>query len=389
MAQRRPWMRLAAGVGVLMLAGGVPGCASDSSGHPRPLSESRRAELKARIDAVVSQYVSSPNNPGLVVGVVEDGRRGVFAYGTISLTSHEEPGGATLFEIGSITKVFTTALLAEMADANLAALDDPVRRLLPESVRVPASGDREITLLHLASHTSGLPRLPDNLLISVLRNPANPYAKYTVADLYEFLSEHELSRPPGQKFEYSNVGMGLLGRALALKCGTTYEKALVERICDRLGLSDTRITLSPEQQKRLLAGHSPWGHVVPHWDIPALPGAGALRSTPDDMLTFLSANLGSAGGRSGAILARTHPIRAQTDLEGMEVALGWLVGSLPGGGRKVFWHNSGTGGFRGWSGFVKETQTGVIVLSNSSNDVDPVGWEIIGLLNETDSRERP
>ncbi len=369
----------------------VSGWGGSKSGQSSSLpSASRPAshELKSQIDAIVGPYVSSAKNPGFVVGIFRNGRKEVFGYGSVSAKREARPDGRTLFEIGSVTKVFTATLLAEMAGAGLVDLEDPIRKLLPKSVRLPTWEGQEITLLHLAVHTSGLPRLPNNILIQIIQNPANPYAKYTVKDLYEFLSEHELRRSIGQKYEYSNVGMGLLGHALALKCGTTYEQAVVGRICRKLGMNDTRISLTSEQKKRLATGHSPSGQPVGYWDTPTLAGAGALYSSAEDLLKFLSANLGCSGGRLAEIMAKTcHPIRVKTDQEFLEVALAWHVFALKDEGINVFWHNGGTGGFRSWIGFIKQSRVGAVVLSNSANEPDKLGLQILLLLDETCSPE--
>jgi CubicO group peptidase (beta-lactamase class C family) len=158
---------------------------------------------------------------------------------------------------------------------------------------MPTYRGHEITLFHLATHTSSLPRLPRNLWTTVT-DQKNPYANYRVEDLYKFLSGYRLWRMVGSKVAYSNLGMGLLGHILALIDGASYERVVIDRICVPLGLTDTSITLSDEQQRRLAQGHDEAGEPVPKWDLPALAGAGALCSTATDMLRYLEANLGAA-----------------------------------------------------------------------------------------------
>ncbi|HEX7898155.1 MAG TPA: serine hydrolase domain-containing protein [Planctomycetota bacterium] len=312
--------------------------------------------LRAKVDAAVA---GTPR-VDLVVGVIADGRPSVFGYGA---------DGATVFEIGSITKAFTGALLATLAAEGKVAPDDPVQRHLPPDWTAPSRLGRPITLAQLATHTSGLPRLPDNLGPKDLRNP---YADYSDARLREFLARVTLGTSPGERYAYSNLGAGLLGWILARVDGRSYEELVVDRICGPLGLKDTRIALSDGQKRRLAPGHS-GGQAVWNWDIPVISGAGALRSTADDLLRFLAANL---EGR----FAASHQPRFRTSEGDTWVALGWHVSPLP-GGRPMVWHNGGTGGYRSFAGFVKESRTAVVVLSNTAEDfVDPLGVAILELL---------
>jgi D-alanyl-D-alanine-carboxypeptidase/D-alanyl-D-alanine-endopeptidase len=179
---------------------------------------------------------------GIVVGVIEpDGRR-VVAYGNLAKGDPRMLDGDTIFEIGSVTKVFTSLLLADMVNRKEVTLDDPAAKYLPENARMPERSGKSITLLDLSTHRSGLPPNPSNLKL----NLRNPYAAdYSVDDLYQFLSGYTLPRDPGSEFEYSNVGAGLLGRLLAYRAGTDYESLIGARITRLLGMPDTGITLSP------------------------------------------------------------------------------------------------------------------------------------------------
>ena len=226
---------------------------------------------------------------GIVVGVIDPQGRRVVAYGSLNQGDSRPLNGDTIFEIGSVTKVFTSLLLSDMVQHGEVALADPVAKYLPADVKVPERGGRVITLVDLSTHTSGLPRLPSNLLP---KDPANPYADYTVEQLYQFLSSYQLTRDIGAQFEYSNLGGGLLGHALARRAGMDYEALVRSRISSPLGMSSTGITLTPEMKGRLAVGHNDKLTAVPNWDLPTLAGAGALRSSANDLLTFLGANLG-------------------------------------------------------------------------------------------------
>ena len=219
---------------------------------------------------------------GIVVGVLEPAGRRIVTYGSPAKSDPRRLDGETIFEIGSTSKVFTALLLADAAERQEVALTDPVAKYLPASVRMPKRG-RDITLQDLATHTSGLPRLPTNLS---LKDAANPYADYSVDQLYAFLSSYELPRDVGAQYEYSNLGGGLLGHALALRAGMSYEALVESRITRPLGMTSTRITLSSEMKSRLATGYGPTLQPTANWDLPTLAGAGALRSTGNDLLTF-------------------------------------------------------------------------------------------------------
>ena len=325
-----------------------------------------RAILADRID-VQRQAV------GIVVGVIDpSGRRTVAYAGT---TKGEGPVDAnTVFEIGSVTKVFTSLLLADAVQRGEVALTDPVSKYLPPDVKVPERGGKKITLVDLATHTSGLPRLPSNLHP---KDPGNPYADYTVPQLYEFLSSYELTRDIGSKYEYSNLGGGLLGHVLARRAGTDYETLVRTRILEPLGMKSTAITLSKAMKDRLAPGHDAGLHQVANWDFPTLAGAGALRSTANDLLTFVAANLGIEKSPLAASMAAMIATRRPTGAPSLEIALGWHVWTRD--GHEIIWHNGGTGGYRSWIGFDPKSRTGVVVLSNTFTNagVDDIGLHLL------------
>ena len=238
-------------------------------------------------------------------------------------------------------------------------------------VRVPARGGREITLQDLATQTSGLPRLPGNL---GSRDASNPYAEYTVEELYTFLSEYELPRDVGSQFEYSNLGLGLLGHALALRAGTTYENLLRERIVEPLGMTMTGIALTPALQQHLAVPHGARGEIVPVWDMPTLAGGGAIRSTAADMLRFAAANLGSGSGpldraMTGARVPQ-YPLGSQ-----QWIGLGWQI--FRAFERDISWHNGETGGSHAFLGLDPAQHSAVVVLSNSAASIDDIGWHVL------------
>jgi CubicO group peptidase (beta-lactamase class C family) len=345
-------------------------------------------DLRGQVQALVQPMLEKKKSVGVVVGVIEAGRTHVLGFGREALDGDKVPDGNTIFEIGSVTKVFTALALAEMAEEGLVRLDDPVQRYLPEDVKVPSHSGREITLEDLATHTSGLPRIPANLFGFVLANPSNPYAKYKDKDLYDFLKDWKPSRDSGTKFEYSNLGGGLLGHALSRRAGVDYGQLIATRITDRLGMRDTRVTLDDEQEKRLAKPYTSGGKPATRWTIDVLAGAGALHGTVDDLLSFASAELGLKESKLRPAMEATQKPRRETGREGMRIGLGWIVMKLPKTDREVIWHNGGTGGYRSFLGFVKATKTAAVVLSNSDTSVDSIGFDVLRHLNAKEDRPR-
>lgn len=371
--------RLAFAVALTMFAQG--GCAPvarvSSPGSADRLVRSTVSLLSdSAVAAILRQRVASGKTPGVVVGILDAAgpryvRHGTGAPGPTVLDS------ATLFEIGSITKTFTSTILADMVVRGEVRLEDPVAGLLPRGTRVPAGPDRQITLVDLATHFSGLPRLPTNLSP---RDINNPYVDYTPEKLYAFLAAHELRRAIGASFEYSNLGAGLLGHALALRAGTDYETLVRRRVLDPLGMRDTKIALTPADSARLAAGHNAGGQVVPAWDLASLQGAGALRSTAADMLRFLSANIAAHVDSSStrplaAALRLTHEPRHRVG-PGADIGLAW-VGVTTQSGARIFSHDGGTGGHRSFAAFDPARRVAVIVLSASSADISDIGRHLL------------
>ncbi len=310
------------------------------------------------IERILHERVAANRSESIVVGILDaDGNRRFIAAGSAG-EGRGVPDANTVFEIGSITKVFTGILLAALVEEGRVRYEDPVASHLPPGTQMPSWNGREIMLVELSTQVSGLPRLPDLQPV----NMADPYAAYGADELYAFLARHQLRRAPGEAYEYSNLGVGLLGHVLALAAGTTYEAAVASRISEPLGLDDTAVTLSPELESRFAIGHNALGQPVPYWTFDALAAAGALRSTAADMLDFLVANLDPPVSRVGAALAASHEPRARVS-DTMRIGLGWHILSAAEG--EIVWHNGGTAGFRTFIGFDKARRIGVVVLANS------------------------
>lgn len=315
-------------------------------------------DLKPKIDPLARPLIEDEIAVGLAIGIVKDGQTQFLAYGETVKGSGVAPRDDTIYEIGSTSKVFTGLLLADMVQAGLVKLGDPIQKYLPASVQAPVHEGQPITLEHLATHTSGLPRIPGNLNAADL---SNPLANYGLDQVYSFLNGYELSRPPG-KYSYSNLGMGLLGDALASHQNMTYEQLLIDRIAKPLAMQDTCITLDEKRRKRLAPGYDAALNPAKNWDFPALAGAGGLRSTCRDLLLFLQANL--ADDESTQLHramrlshAKRHPIG-----NGMAIGLGWHIV----GDGVSLQHNGMTGGYHSLLAVVPDENIGVVVLSNTA-----------------------
>ncbi len=334
-------------------------------------------KLQAVLDDDLKKALTAQLAPmtgvGVTIGVVEHGVRKIFSYGGVKPES--------VFEIGSITKTFTGLVLAQMVEQKKVKLDEPVRALLPGgTVTAPASG-AEVTLLDLAAQRSGLPRLPDNMKPA---DVTNPYADYDAKALYAFLANHGVAMIDKPVFGYSNLGVGLLGQALADRMRTTYEALVQKEILVPLGMRDTAVKLTPALAKRLVAGHAAGNAPQRAWDFQALAGAGAIRSTAADMLTYLEAQLhpDTLTGKTveaktlPAAIAASHEVRGDVG-GGMHIALNWFHIDDKG----TYWHNGATGGFSSYAYFDPAKDYAIIVLFNRSIDdgtfADDLGKHIV------------
>jgi CubicO group peptidase (beta-lactamase class C family) len=327
-----------------------------------------RAEdsLETRVDRLVQAQRAEV--VGMSVGVAQDDAVLLKGYGRIRHDREVRPGADTVYEIGSVSKVFTGVLLAILVLDGTVRLDQPVQELLPDTVKVPAFDGRRITLLDLTTHTAALPRMPTNFAPADL---TNPYADYSVERMYAFVSAWKLPYAPGTKYLYSNLGAGFLGHALALRAQKSYEDLLIARIARPLGMKSTRITLTKEMRRRLAAPHDRWLKLAHAWDIPTLAGAGGIRSTARDMLTFLRANL----VRKHALAEPLATARRAHFAGPPAVGFGWHIGQN--GSR---WHNGQTGGYHAFAAVDTKRKRAVVVLSNTANGVpDLLGRQILAL----------
>ncbi len=296
---------------------------------------------------------------GMVAIIIDESGPRMTSYGSSGVPKLALDGD-TVFEIMSITKVLTSLLLADMAARGEVAFDDPVVKYLPPSVTLHEHG-RPITLIDLATYTSGLPNMPGNLPHNWYDYP-NPMGEYTEAKLYEFLSSYAPKYEPGTHYEYANLSFGLLGIALASRAGKSYEELLIERICDPLDLAHTRIALTDEMRRRLAQGHDLAMKPTQLWDWPAMPGAGYVRSTANDLAKFLKACVGLAQTPLSTSIARLLGTRKATPLAGTDVGLGWFISSD--GKEEIAWKSGLSAGCNTYIGFSTKKRRAAVLLSN-------------------------
>lgn len=346
----------------------------------------------------------------LVVGVIRDGRTLVVGRGDAGRPDGGPPDGRTLFQIASLTKPFTGTIMAELVREGRLSPDDPLerhlRRLGPVQVaHLPDYDGLRIRLRDLATHTAGLPSVPETPRFSWsrLEDPRNPYKPLSRAELGLWLSGYHLPVPPGVRFSYSNAGMAVLGEALSAAAGQSYEALLRRVVTDRFGLRDTTLQPTAEQRARKAAGHAR-GRTVPDWEAPAMLPAFGLYSSADDMLRWLSANLGDCPGRAAGpdgqgcapgasatlALAQTVQVDGRTladpgSLGAGAMALGWFV-AWAGDGTPIHWHSGSTGGFNAYIAFSKAHRWGVVALTNSDPDQVTADRVVIDLVRRLEAR---
>ena len=318
--------------------------------------------LPERVEKAAQDRIAAGTYQTLVFGMVDANKSEVVAFG--KLDNGKAPDGDTVYEIGSVTKTFAATLLARAVLSGRVTLDTPVAQLLPD-FKIPSRGGKEITLGALAMQHSGLPRLPSNLRG---KDPSNPYGDYDAAKLKAFLAGYQLPRDPGAAYEYSNLGFGLLGYALARLDRTTYDVLTDQELLKPLGMAMSGTAFTDAMRAHLAPGHDDTGKAAKNWDFDALAGAGAIRSTPNDMLRYLKANMGVDPTPLAAAMKLAQ--RPRSDMaKTMRIGLAWITTD-----KGIVWHNGGTGGYRSFLGFTADGRRGVVILANTAVDVDELGF---------------
>lgn len=327
------------------------------------------AELQRKIDRLAQPLIEGRQVVGMSIGVIKGNRVHTFHYGEVEAGSGRRANDRTVYEIGSVSKTFTGLLLADAVGRGEVKLEDPVRKYVPQ---VPQRGDRPITLEDLATHHSGLPRMPDNFDPA---DPANPYADYTVKQMLDFVAGHEPAHAAGEAYEYSNLATGLLGHVLATGTGMDYEKLMTQRIAAPLKMKDTTIMLRQDQRSRLAKPYAAVGTPSSNWDIPTLAGAGGIRSTTVDMLRYAQLHLGAGDSGRGLSVAAAMALKPRRGMgRDLKVGLAWVTAR----DGTTQWHNGQTGGYHSYLAVNPSMNIAVVVLANTATGViDQFGESIM------------
>ena len=325
--------------------------------------------LEEIIEKVGTKYVNENGNVGLVVGVVKGDRFYIKGFGKTNKENGTPPDAQTIFELASIGKTFTTSAAQILVDRNEISFDDTIDKYLNSKVKLCEQA-RNFTLRQLAAHTSGLPSFPESF-VPKIKDELNPYKDLTVQDLYDYLADCGGIRKSGS-YEYSNLGMGVLGHVLEIKTGKSYETIVKDEIINKLEMRNTTITLSEEQKKLLAQGYNTQGNPNPVWEDNVLTGAGSFLSNAEDIVKFIKANFDENQSDVSKSLLKTHERQF-----GGETGLGWhyysgFVNFLTDESETI-WHNGMAGGYASFIALNKKNKSGVIVLSNTTNDVTTLG----------------
>jgi serine-type D-Ala-D-Ala carboxypeptidase/endopeptidase len=350
--------------------------ATSESAHAEPPSTISLPSVTLQDDdiaRILAQRLAEKRLKGAAVAIVEaDGSARFIHAGDSGHTASPAITADTLFEIGSITKGFAGVLLAQMVARGEVSLNDTVRMHAPADVTFPPNSVGDITLQQLATHTSGLPRVPISVAFfkAMFSDPTNPYARYSRADFWTYLTARKHDATKQYENAYSNLGVGLLGELLANRAKLSFAELVRRDITVPLAMNDTHIDIATADRPRFAIGHDQKLTPTAYWDLPAMQAAGALRSSARDMATFITAL--AKGSLPGAKAAIT-PLANIT--ERTKIGLCWMIQTAR--GDEIVWHNGGTGGFRSFAGVSLKSGRAVVVLTNSSISADDIGMHLI------------
>ncbi|MDB5158618.1 MAG: class beta-lactamase-related serine hydrolase [Mucilaginibacter sp.] len=330
--------------------------------------------LDKKIDSVVRGYIQKSNTVGISIAIVKNGQSRTYNYGETKRGNGQLPNIGSIYEIGSITKTFTATLLAWYVNEGKLSLTDAITKYLPDSVAAnPAL--KNIKLVNLINHTSGLPGLPANFTAQKAYDETNPYKNYTKEMLFSYLKSCTLRSEPGTKYAYSNLAVGLLGTILERVSGKPYEQLVSDIICTPLGMKSTLQHLYPLILPRFTTVYDETGHQTPAWDFDALAACGSLRSTINDLLLYTKANMIKADSKLSKAFELTHQITFSNDTK---VAMGWHIIKVD--GVSYYFHNGGTDGSSSFLAYNIEKNIAVVILSNSGASTDTTGIGLLKLL---------
>jgi CubicO group peptidase (beta-lactamase class C family) len=309
---------------------------------------------------------------GIVAAVIENNTPIFTSFGVTQAGGQTPVNQATLFEIGSISKLFVNLLLAQMVLDGTVKLDDPAANYLPQGTKLPEFKGQKITLRHLATHRAGLPSIPPTL---GMINPLDPYEGFGAEPFYAFLAAFPLLEAPGTRFQYSNMSTTLLAEAISHTAGNPYAELVTERILMPLGMTET--ALVPVDPSRFASGHDQSGQTVPHWTFDIFAPAGAYISSAADLVRFATAVSNQRGTSLDKAFALMLEELQPADTPNMQIGLGWMVLDHPSG--TTIWHNGKTGGFNSFIGFDRDSGKAAVVLANAvtTTGIEDIGFHLI------------
>jgi len=333
-----------------------------------------RFKHEQKIISLVEPYLTHNKVNAVSVGVISNGQIWKKNFGTLDGEGTGAPNDKTLYEIGSISKVFTSMLLADAVESGTLKLDDPISTIMKELAQKNRTVGSSITFRHLSHHESGLPVMPTNIRPA---DATNPFAGYDRAMLTEYMLSVKPARKPGDGYEYSNLAVGLLGDLLSRQAGLSYEELLKKTLTDPLKMSDTSITLTKDQQSRFAPPHN--AALLPDkaWDFDALAGCGAIRSNIDDMLLFAEASLNPPDGKPGKVIELAWQQHKPARAGSMAMGLGWMIA----GDGTTRWHNGQTGGYQSMILVSRPARCATVLLCNTAGSkTDALAEQIIQTL---------
>lgn len=335
-----------------------------------PVITSTKKTLDEFVDSLAFSYTRNPGAHALAVGVLDAGKRIEYFYGGVAAGDNKLPNEQSLFELGSITKTFAATLLAYMDETGMLSIHDRIVNYLPDSVRNNPHL-ASITFQQLANHTSGLPRLPDNLLNAPAHHPQNPYMGYTAGDLFTYLQHYRAQNEPGEEYLYSNLGYAVLGTILSEVTGQSMAEMVQQIIAEPLRLSN--LLQNSTDSSDFLPVHNQQGAKVPAWDFDAFAAAGALKSTVSDLLTYAAAHFERPESPLENALAKTRQFTFFNPPD-TDVGLGWHMHLH--GADLLFWHNGETGGSNSYIAFSPDRRIAVVALANTTVSVQELAQKI-------------
>ncbi len=323
------------------------------------------------VEQAAAPLVDNRIADGLSVGYIDGKHWGIVHLGTAN-RAKKKADNLTVYEIGSVSKVFTSLLLADAVVRGEIDLNATADVANAAGIRLPSRDRQSITWVDLSTHRSGLPRLPDNLSLTNLKNPYRDYDSNKAA---AFLNGYELPRQPGESHEYSNFGTSVLGYLVAEQAGKPYQQLLRERLAKPLRMSDCTVSLNSKQRKRLALPHDKFDSPTGLWTFAGLPGAGGVHATMRDMMRFAKAQLTPPAGKLGEAIELAWKQHRDADASGPAMGLGWMI-AVDGQTR---WHTGRTGGSKSALFITRKLNRAVIVLCNTSvpNEVDQLAMQLV------------